>query len=127
VKRYAEENKTIHVTGTVPDVRPYLWNGGVSIVPLFAGSGTRLKIYEAMAAALPVVSTTIGAEGLSYEDGRTIVIADDPASFARQCVALLNDPPRRQAIGDAACQAVTESCDWSGVAQEFERILQRVA
>src|SRR2546423_1741673 len=60
----AESDPLIEVTGTVPDVRPYLWRAAVSIVPLRVGGGTRLKIYEAMAARTPVVSTTIGAEGL---------------------------------------------------------------
>src|ERR1039457_6857561 len=55
----------IQVPGTVPDIRPYLWSSAVAIVPLRIGGGTRLKIYEAMAAHIPVVSTTIGAEGLS--------------------------------------------------------------
>lgn len=127
VRRFGQENNRIHVTGTVPDVRPYLWNGGVSIVPLFAGSGTRLKIYEAMAASLPVISTTIGAEGLTYENGRTIVIADDAESFAAACVTLMNDTPRRRAIGEASCRAVTEQCDWSGVALQFEKILSQHA
>ena len=126
VHRFAEKDPRIHVTGTVPDVRPYLWTGGASIVPLFAGSGTRLKIYEAMAAGLPVVSTTIGAEGLTYENGRTIVIADEAEAFARECVALIDDPERRRKIGSAACRQVTEGSDWSTVAVEFEAILDRV-
>ena len=126
VRRFAEKDRRIHVTGTVPDVRPYLWSGGVSIVPLFAGSGTRLKIYEAMAAGLPVISTTIGAEGLTYERDRTIVIADDAEAFARECVALIDDPDRRRRIGEAACRQVNESSDWSMVSTEFEKILDRV-
>ena len=62
----------IHVTGTVDDVRPYLWKSAVSIVPLRIGGGTRLKIYEAMAAKIPVVSTSVGAEGLDVRDGENI-------------------------------------------------------
>lgn len=126
VRKMAEKDPRIHVTGTVPDVRPYLWNGRVSIVPLFAGSGTRLKIYEAMAAGLPVISTTIGAEGLTYENGRTIAIADDAEAFARECLALVDDAGRRRAIGEAACRQVTESFDWSNVAIEFEGILAKL-
>ena len=60
------------------DVRPYLWESAVSIVPLRIGGGTRLKIYEAMAAKIPVVSTTVGAEGLDIRDGENIAIADSP-------------------------------------------------
>ena len=70
VRRLAANDRHIHVTGTVDDVRPYLWNPAVSIVPLRIGGGTRLKIYEAMAARTPVVSTSVGAEGLDVRDGR---------------------------------------------------------
>ena len=63
VQRLAERDSRIRVTGTVDDIRPYLWESAVSIVPLRIGGGTRLKIYEAMAAKIPVVSTSIGAEG----------------------------------------------------------------
>ena len=126
VRKLEENNRRIHVTGTVPDVRPYLWNSKVSIVPLFAGSGTRLKIYEAMAAGVPVVSTSIGAEGLTYENGRTIVIADEAQAFAAECLALLADDGRRNSISVAACRQVTDHFDWSNVALEFEGILQRV-
>jgi polysaccharide biosynthesis protein PslH len=125
IRRYGEQDRRIHVTGTVPDVRPYLWAGGISIVPLFAGSGTRLKIYEAMAASLPVVSTTLGAEGLTYEDGRTIVIADSAEAFAQKCLELLDDPGRRRQIADAACKQVTESFDWEKVAIRFHDVLER--
>ena len=72
----------ILATGTVPDVRPYLWSARVSIVPLHIGGGTRLKIYEAMAAQVPVVSTTVGAEGLSVDPGRDLAIADSAEGFA---------------------------------------------
>ncbi len=75
----AKNDPLISITGTVPDVRPYLWNSTVSIVPLRVGGGTRLKIFEAMAAKTPVVSTTIGAEGLPLRHGETIRIADTRA------------------------------------------------
>ena len=68
-------DKNFRVTGTVPDVRPYLWGSKISIVPLRIGGGTRLKIYESMAAKTAVVSTTVGAEGLAYRDGADIAIA----------------------------------------------------
>ena len=71
-----------------PDVRPWLWNAAVSIVPLRIGGGTRMKIYEAMAARTPVVSTTIGAEGLDVNPSRDICIADDAPGFADRCLEL---------------------------------------
>ena len=113
----------IQVTGTVPDVRPYLWGATVSIVPLRIGGGTRLKIYESMAAGVPVVSTTIGAEGLPVEPGTQILIADDPASFTECCVRLMEDPAGRTRMTEAARQMVSSRFSWEAVACEFERLL----
>lgn len=114
----------IQVTGTVPDVRPWLWGSQVSIVPLRIGGGTRLKIYEAMAAQVPVVSTTIGAEGLEVDDGGNIVIADNPGIFADRCVDLLNSPGDRQRIANRAAQMVADRYSWESVTTQFERLLR---
>ena len=125
VLKLAEGEPRIRVSGNVPDVRPYLWESKMSIVPLFAGSGTRLKIYEGMAAGVPVVSTLIGAEGLMYTDGETILIGDDADTFANQCLSLLDDAPRRERLSRAAQSMVAEHFDWSGVARGFLEILER--
>ncbi len=92
VRKLAEQGSGITVTGTVDDVRPYLWGSRVSVVPLRIGGGTRLKVYEAMAAKSPLVSSSIGAEGLAYTDGENIRIADTPRHFAEHCVDLLEQP-----------------------------------
>src|SRR5580698_4289296 len=72
IQALAQAAGGVLVTGTVPDVRPYLWGTRVSIVPIHIGGGTRLKIYESMAASVPVVSTTIGAEGLEIDPPHNI-------------------------------------------------------
>ncbi len=113
----------IQVTGTVPEVRPWLWGSKVSIVPLRVGGGTRLKIFEAMAAGIPVVSTTIGAEGLGARDGDTIRIADTPEDFAAACIALLDDVAERERLRDRALRMVTEQYSWEAVASAFEKLL----
>lgn len=115
----------ITVTGTVPDVRPWFWESGVSIVPLRIGGGTRLKIYEAMAAKSPVVSTTIGAEGLEHREGENIRIADTPESFAEACLDLVENPSKRQSIADAAYDLVTTRFSWEVVSRRFDEILQK--
>ncbi len=112
------------VTGTVPDIRPYLWNADISIVPLRIGGGTRLKIYEAMAAGVPVVSTVIGAEGLAVEDGRQISLADTPEAFAARCLALLESPEQARALAAEALSLVTERFSWAQVGRHFESILK---
>ena len=90
------------VTGAVDDIRPFLAKAAVCVVPLRSGSGTRIKIFEAMAMGKAVVSTSSGAEGLPVRHGENIILADDPADFARQVVDLLRDVPRRQRFGHAA-------------------------
>ncbi len=113
------------VSGTVPDVRPYLWGSKISIVPLRIGGGTRLKIYESMAAKTPVISTSVGAEGLAYRDGTDIRIADTPQAFADACVQLLDDDAQRTAIAEAAWQMVASRFSWEQVSREFEELMLR--
>jgi polysaccharide biosynthesis protein PslH len=113
----------VHVTGTVPDVRPWLWGSKLSIVPLRIGGGTRLKIYESQAAGVPVVSTTVGAEGLEIHDGGNIAIADTPADFSRRCLELLDDASAREAMAATAGRIVAEKYSWESVTTQFERLL----
>ena len=115
----------ILVSGTVPDIRPYLWGSAVSIVPLRIGGGTRLKIYEAMAAKTAVVSTTIGAEGLEVHPPGDIRIADRPADFADQCLDLLDDPAARCRVASTAWEMVNSRFSWEQVSRCFERILEQ--
>ncbi len=114
----------VHVTGTVADIRPYLWGSAVSIVPLRIGSGTRLKIYESMAAKTAVVSTTIGAEGLVYEDGTNIAIADSAEDIARSCIHLIENVASRRSMAQSAFKMVAERFSWPQIAQEFEDLLK---
>jgi glycosyltransferase involved in cell wall biosynthesis len=111
------------VTGKVEDMRPYLWGAKISIVPIRIGGGTRLKIYECMAAGVPVVSTTVGAEGLLYRDGEDIVMADDPRGFAAACVRLLSDDAARRTIAQNALGRARSEFSWEAVSHEFEAIL----
>jgi polysaccharide biosynthesis protein PslH len=113
----------ILVTGTVPDVRPYLWGAKISIVPLRIGGGTRLKIYESMAAGTALVSTAIGAEGLEVQHPLNIRIAATAGEFARECIDLLEHPEECLRLAAAAREMVTARCSWKAVAHEFEPIL----
>lgn len=114
----------VRVTGKVEDMRPYLWGAKISIVPIRIGGGTRLKIYECMAAGVPVVSTTVGAEGLSYKDGEDIVLADDAGSFASACVRLLTDDAARRNLAHNALLRAQREFSWEAVSREFEAILE---
>lgn len=109
---------TLHAD--VPDIRPYLGSASITVVPLRIGGGSRVKILEAMAVGRCVVSTSIGAEGLDVVNGRDIVIADEPARFARECVALLRDPARRAALARSARCLVESRHSWQTIARSLE-------
>ena len=119
----AAKDPHITVTGTVPDVRPFLWQSALSIVPLRVGGGTRLKIFEAMAAGTPVVSTTIGAEGLPVTHGETIRIGDTAEQFATECLNLLAAPKSRQQMAQQAVELVVRNYSWEQVTKGFERLI----
>jgi polysaccharide biosynthesis protein PslH len=121
--RVAEE-KNLRLTGWVEDIRPYLARGSVCIVPLRIGGGTRLKIFEAMAMAKAVVSTSVGAEGLPVSSGENIVLADLPADFASRAISLLRDSSERKRIGNAARALVEGKYGWPKIAESFGEILQ---
>jgi glycosyltransferase involved in cell wall biosynthesis len=110
----------VSVTGTVDDVRPYVAEAAVYVVPLRVGGGTRLKIYEALAMGKAVVSTSVGAEGLPLVPGEHFLQADEPATFADAVVSLIRNPPRRRSLGGAGRRLVEERYAWSQVAREFE-------
>jgi glycosyltransferase involved in cell wall biosynthesis len=116
----AKSGRNIEVTGTVPDVRPFLRGADVIVVPLRIGGGTRLKIYEAMAAEVPVVSTRIGAEGLSVVDGRHLLLADSEEHMAAQVLKVLRSPAFGAELSRHALEEVARPCSWASAAQIFE-------
>lgn len=106
----------MEITGTVADVRPYIEEASVYVVPLRIGGGTRLKILEALAMGRAVVSTTVGAEGLDLVDGKHILLADDPSAFAERVHQLLQDPVRCQELGAAGRELVEQRYGWDALA-----------
>ncbi|MBI2468907.1 MAG: glycosyltransferase [Candidatus Rokubacteria bacterium] len=116
----------VRVTGTVADVRPYVAEAAIYVVPLRVGGGTRLKIFEALAMGKAVVSTGVGAEGLDLVPGTHFLRADDPAEFARAVVSLLRDPVQRKALGTAGRRLVEQGYSWSHVARAFEARCEEV-
>jgi glycosyltransferase involved in cell wall biosynthesis len=110
------------LTGFVDDIRPYVAEAHVYVVPLFVGSGTRIKVFEAMAMGCPVVSTTLGTEGLAVTDGEDFLRADDAAGFVRSILVLMGDAAMRARIAMAARRLMEERFSWSQVAHQFESI-----
>jgi len=116
----------IEITGSVSDVRPYLAKSTAVIVPLRLGSGTRLKILESTAAGRPVVSTSVGAEGLGMRHGEHLLIADDPGQFARQTAELLRDGALRRRLITAARPFVLARYSWQALGEQYEVVCRQV-
>lgn len=112
-------DSAITVTGTVPDVRPYLAEAAALVVPLRVGGGTRIKIFEAVAAGVPVVSTSIGMEGLPLTHRETILVADSSREFADATLELLSDAALAATISTRARDFVREKYSWAGVTEIF--------
>ncbi len=109
----ANPDSGVRVVGLVPDTRPYLQGSAMFVCPLRSGSGTRFKLLESLACGCPVVSTTIGAEGLNAVDGEHMLLRDDPREFAQAILALLDDPARGAEIGRAGRQWVVNRHAWA--------------
>jgi len=112
----------VHVTGRVEDVVSYYRQSTVCVVPLRAGGGTRLKILEAMALGRPVVSTTIGCEGLDVIDGEHLLVADSPVQFAQKTVCLLTEQQLYQHVVTEGRKLVVEKYDWNIIANHMMKI-----
>jgi glycosyltransferase involved in cell wall biosynthesis len=122
VRRLAEQ-QGIEVTGRVDDVRGYRAAACAEIVPLRVGGGTRLKIFEAMAAGKAVVSTTIGAEGLPAEPGRHLLIADGAEALAQAVLRVVREPALRRSLEHEARALVARHYDWAVAAAQLEASL----
>ena len=112
----------IAITGTVSDIRPFYSQALAVVAPLRIGSGTRLKILEAMAAGVPVVSTRLGAEGLDVIHGENILIADTPEETVESLSAVLTDPAFRSRLVMSAQELVSQSYDWRELGQRLFQI-----
>lgn len=112
----------LEVLGFVKDLEPYLAETAVFVVPLLAGGGMRVKIIDAWKWGLPIVSTTIGAEGIASEPGKNILIADEPNTFAAQTLALLKKPNYANTIARNGRQWLEHNYDWRTVYQQWDAI-----
>ncbi len=109
----------VNVTGAVPDIRSYINKASVYIVPLRVGGGTRLKILEAMAIGIPIVSTSIGCEGIGLTNEKDILIADTAKDFARQTLRLLDDAALRKHLAANARELVEERFSWKMIGEKL--------
>ena len=116
----------VEFTGYLDDIKPAIASSWVSIAPIHVGSGTRLKVLEAMALGTPVVSTSVGAEGLDVQHERDILIADTASDFAKQILRLHTDERLWQKLSENGRRLVQEKYDWKMLGKKFESFLRRV-
>jgi glycosyltransferase involved in cell wall biosynthesis len=117
----------VHVTGYVPDTSPYLDRAAVSIAPLRYGAGMKGKVAEALAAGVPVITTSIGAEGFRAVPGEHLLIADSAADFAAAVVQALENPDRAARLGQAGQALVASVCGPDAVAAQVEQMVDLLA
>jgi glycosyltransferase involved in cell wall biosynthesis len=115
------------ITGAVDDVRPYLHRAAVVVAPVRAGSGTRLKILEALAAGKAVVSTPLGCEGLDVQTERDLLVADSTEKFAAEVVHLLDDPGWSAVLGARGAARVAQIYGWGTALAPLQAVLTAAA
>ncbi|MET0893754.1 MAG: glycosyltransferase family 4 protein [Pseudoxanthomonas sp.] len=116
----------VTLAGFVPDLRPFVEAASAYVVPLRAGSGTRLKVLEAMALGKAIVTTSIGSEGIALRDGESALYADDADSFAAASIRLLDSPALAQQLGAAARACAEQHYGWEAVGQHLLDCYQQV-
>lgn len=125
VQKLAERDGVV-VTGRVPEIKPYFAEATVFVVPLRIGSGTRLKILEALAMGKAIVSTSVGAEGLDLKNGEEIFIADEPEAFADAVTRLLTDSALRRRIGENGRARVERDYDWRRIGEKLHTLYTQI-
>lgn len=123
--RALESDSRIQVTGTVPDVRPYIRHASVVVAPLRVARGVQNKVLEAMACAKPLVVSDAAALGIDAVDGEHFVLARESAGFVAAVLALISDPARAHALGLAARARVLERFSWDALLSRIDPLLER--
>lgn len=119
LQKYASED--VIITGFVDDVRPYIDRSSVYVVPLNMGSGTRLKVLEAMSMKIPIVSTSIGCEGIDIEDGKNILVRNEPQEFADAVIELMKNKKLANRLVNEGYELVVNKYDWSVVCKGIDK------
>jgi glycosyltransferase involved in cell wall biosynthesis len=120
------KSSLIRVTGTVPDMRPYLQRATAAVVPLVYGTGVQNKVLESMACGTPVVSTSLAIAALGVLPGKDLLVADRPEEFARHILSLIESPELQRSLGMAGRQYVEENHRWGTIAKQLEGIYHEV-
>lgn len=127
LRRQAARLPGVELYANVPDVRPYLADCGLLVVPLRIGGGSRLKILEALASGTPVVSTRVGVEGLRLEQGQDLTVIEDIDDLIRALIAAIRHPDVLQAQVERGREKVLEQYDWDRLAEQLEQVWKQCA
>ena len=125
IYKLAEGHPEIKITGTVNDVRPFIAESSLYIVPLRVGGGSRLKILEAMAMGKAVISTTMGVEGLEMTPNKNVIIADKPEDFAQKAIELLSSRELCQNLGSEGRKLIEEKYSWDKIAGKLGEVWEK--
>jgi len=123
----ARHPQNIFIAGYVDDVRPYMQRASIFIAPMRCGSGTKIKVINAMAMGKAIVPSSVGAEGIKVESGKDLIITDAPQEFADQVLRLLKDPARLRQMGENARQVVERYYDWRVIYKKMDALYEKVA
>lgn len=125
IKLAGDKNSGIVVTGFVPELDPYFAESGLAVIPVRAGGGMRVRILEAFARAIPVVTTTMGLEGINAQPGKDVLVADSPGDFADAVVRLLNSQALQDQLSTNGRRLVETKYDWQVRLKDLEKIYQQ--
>jgi glycosyltransferase involved in cell wall biosynthesis len=123
----AGNDKNIELLGYVDDVRPYFANAMISVCPIKDGGGTRIKILDALAMGMPIVSTSIGCEGIDVTSGADVLIADTPEKFADKVDWIITDAGKRQSMSNYARKTAEDKYSWKAIGEKLDRLYSRYA
>jgi glycosyltransferase involved in cell wall biosynthesis len=118
--------KNLEIVGEVPDAYEFIGSKSILVTPLFSGSGIRVKIIESMAVGKAVISTSIGAEGINYTDGKDILIANNREDFIKAISKLFKDKEYTKELGENALKLVKEQHDINKVIAKLERFYNKL-
>jgi glycosyltransferase involved in cell wall biosynthesis len=126
LRRVAQEIPGVTITGSVPDVRPYIARSALLINYLESGGGIALKVLEAMAMGRPVLCNSLGCEGIPMEHGREVFVADGPEDFAAAAAYLLENPVARKGLAEQGHRRVIENYGWDSIVSRIQECYQSV-
>ena len=122
----SKRNPNLEILGYVEDIRPHVSKAAVFIAPIISGSGTKLKVLTALALGKPVVTTSLGAEGIKVTPSDDLIIADNPKDFANETISLLKNAELRRKLGENGRNLIAREYSWKVITQKMNKIYEEI-